>query len=71
MYKVKNVSDTYQNYKYTIIREVIKEIEYWYYGGYNNIVVAQEVVKELNNEYLNLEEILKLKIYMYIMKQHI
>ena len=49
MYKVKNVSDTYQNYKYTIIREVIKEIEYWYYGGYNNIVVAQEVVKELNN----------------------
>ena len=48
MYKVKNVSDTYQNYKYTIIREVIKEIEYWYYGGYNNIV-AQEVVKELNN----------------------
>jgi hypothetical protein len=49
MYKVKNVSDTYQNYKYTIIREVIKEIEYWYYGGYNNIVVAQEVVKEVNN----------------------
>ena len=53
MYKVKNVSDTYQNYKYTVIRKVInddtKKIEYWYYGGYNNIVLAQEVIKELNN----------------------
>lgn len=53
MYKVKNVSDTYQNYKYTVIRKVInddtKEIEYWYYGGYNNIVLPQEVIKELNN----------------------
>lgn len=67
MYKVKNVSNTYQNYKYTVIRKVINddtnEIEYWYYCGYNNIVLAQEVVKELNNGVLITPDLIEVDFY--------
>ena len=67
MYKVKHVSNTYQNYKYTVIRKVINddtnETEYWYYGGYNNIVLEQEVVKELNNGILVSPELVEVDFY--------
>lgn len=67
MYKVKNVSNTYQNYKYIVIRKVInddtKETEYWYYCGYNNIVLAQEVVKELNNGVLITPDLIEVDFY--------
>ena len=46
-YKVKNVSQTYLNYKYNVVRYVDRE--YWYYGGYNDLVEAQNVATEIGN----------------------
>lgn len=68
MYQVNNVSKNFQNWKYIIIRKVVNdktnENEYWYYGGYNNIVLAQEVInKELNNGILITPDLIKVLWY--------
>ncbi len=68
MYQVNNVSKNFQNWKYIIIRKVVNdktnEVEYWYYGGYNNIVLAQEVInKELNNGILITPDLIKVLWY--------
>lgn len=67
MYKVKNVNSNYQNYKYSVIRKAFnndtKETEYWYYCGYNNIVLAQEVIEELNNGILITTDLIEVDSY--------
>lgn len=50
MYKVNNLSGTYANYKYVVIRDCTKTNEgFWYYGAYNNLVLAQQVAREIGN----------------------
>lgn len=50
MYKVNNLSATYANYKYVVIRDCSDTNEgYWYYGAYNDIVFAQQVAAEIGN----------------------
>lgn len=68
MYQVNNVSKNFQNWKYIVIRKVVNdntnEVEYWYYGGYNNIVLAQEVInKEINNGILITPDLIKVLWY--------
>lgn len=68
MYQVNNVSKNFQDWKYIVIRKVVNdntnEVEYWYYGGYNNIVLAQEVInKELNNGILITPDLIKVLWY--------
>lgn len=46
-YSVNNVSKSYAEHEYSVIRDV--ENEYWYYGSYNSIERAQEVSKTLGN----------------------
>jgi NOL1/NOP2/fmu family ribosome biogenesis protein len=42
MYKVNNLTATYANYKYVVIRDCTDITEgFWYYGAYNDIVAAQ------------------------------
>lgn len=70
MYQVNNVSKDFQNWKYIVIRKVFNdktnENEYWYYGGYNNIVLAQEIInKELNNGILITPDLIKVLWYGY------
>ena len=48
MYKVNNLSATYANYKYVVIRDCTNE-GYWYYGVYNDIVAAQQAAAEIDN----------------------
>ena len=47
MYSVNNVSKSYLNSEYSVIRDV--ENEYWYYGSYDSLERAQEVSKTLGN----------------------
>lgn len=47
MYSVNNVSRSYLNSEYSVIREV--ENEYWYYGSYDSLERAQEVSKNIGN----------------------
>ena len=47
MYSVNNVSKSYLNSEYSVIRDV--ENEYWYYGSYDSLERAQEVGKTLCN----------------------
>lgn len=68
MYQVNNVSKNFQDWKYIVIRKVVNdntnEVEYWYYGGYNNIVLAQEVInKEINNGILITPDLIKVLWY--------
>lgn len=50
MYKVNNLSATYANYKYVVIRDCTKSLHwFWYYGAYNNLVLAQQVAREIGN----------------------
>ena len=50
MYKVNNLSATYANYKYVVIRDCTDTNEgYWYYGATNNLVEAQEAAAEIGN----------------------
>lgn len=47
MYSVNNVSKSYANHKYAVIREC--GYEYWYYGSYNSLEQAQDVCNEIGN----------------------
>ncbi len=47
MYSVNNVSKSYLNSEYSVIRDA--ENEYWYYGSYDSLERAQEVSKTLGN----------------------
>jgi hypothetical protein len=47
MYKVNNVSKSYLNYKYSVIRDCGGE--YWYYGSYDTLERSQEVCNSLCN----------------------
>lgn len=47
MYSVNNVSKSYLNSEYSVIRDV--ENEYWYYGSYDSLERAQWVSKTLGN----------------------
>lgn len=47
MYSVNNVSKSYLNSEYSVIRDV--ENEYWYYCSYDSLERAQEVSKTLGN----------------------
>lgn len=47
MYSVNNVSKSYLNSEYSVIREV--ENEYWYYGSYDSLERAQEISKTICN----------------------
>lgn len=47
MYSVNNVSKSYLNNEYSVIRDV--DNEYWYYGSYDSLERAQEVCKTLGN----------------------
>jgi hypothetical protein len=50
MYKVNNLSKTYANYEYVVIRDCTDTNEgYWYYGATNNLVEAQQVAAEIGN----------------------
>lgn len=50
MYKVNNLSKTYANYEYVVIRDCTDTNEgYWYYGATNNLVEAQEAAAEIGN----------------------
>lgn len=50
MYKVNNLSKTFENYKYVVIRDCTDTNEgYWYYGAYNDIVAAQQAAAEIGN----------------------
>jgi hypothetical protein len=52
MYKVKNVSKNFSNYKYAVIRKVYNDdnvLEYWWYGAYNSLILAQNAYNEINN----------------------
>lgn len=50
MYKVNNLSKTFENYKYVVIRDCTDTNEgYWYYGATNNLVEAQQVAAEIGN----------------------
>lgn len=50
MYKVNNLSKTYANYEYVVIRDCTDTNEgYWYYGATNNLVEAQQVAEEIGN----------------------
>ena len=51
MYKVNNLSATYANYKYVVIRDCANE-GYWYYGATNNLVRAQEIAAEIGNGFV-------------------
>jgi adenosyl cobinamide kinase/adenosyl cobinamide phosphate guanylyltransferase len=48
MYKVNNLSNTYHNYKYAVIRDCNTD-GYWYYGAYNNLQQAIQVANEIGN----------------------
>ena len=53
MYKVNNLSATYANYKYVVIRDCTDTNEgYWYYGAYNDIVAAQQVAACIGNGFI-------------------
>lgn len=47
MYNVNNVSKSYANQKYAVIREY--ENEYWYYCSYDSIEHAQYACNQLCN----------------------
>lgn len=52
MYKVKNVSKNFSNYKYAVIRKVYNDdnvLEYWWFGAYNSLILAQNAYNEINN----------------------
>lgn len=52
MYKVKNVSKNFSNYKYAVIRKVYNDdnvLEYWWYGAYNSLILEQNAYNEINN----------------------
>lgn len=50
MYKVNNLSATYANYKYVVIRDYTDTNGgYWYYGAYNDIVAAQQASVCISN----------------------
>jgi hypothetical protein len=52
MYKVKNVSKNFSNYKYAVIRKVYNDdnvLEYWWYGAYNSLILAQNAYNEIHN----------------------
>jgi hypothetical protein len=51
MYKVNNLSETYANYKYIVIRDCANE-GYWYYGAYNDIVAAQQAAACISNGFI-------------------
>lgn len=52
MYKVKNVSKNFSKYKYAVIRKVYNDdnvLEYWWFGAYNSLILAQNAYNEINN----------------------
>lgn len=50
MFKVNNLSETYANYKYVVIRDCTETNEgYWYYGAYNDIVAAYQIACAIGN----------------------
>ena len=50
MYKVNNLSATYANYKYVVIRDCTDCNEgYWYYGAYNDVAAAQQTAACIGN----------------------
>ena len=53
MYKVNNLSETYANYKYVVIRDCTDTNEgYWYYGATNNLVDAQRIAAYIGNGFV-------------------
>lgn len=52
MLDVKNVHPRFSEHKYTVIRDCRNEEtpnDYWYWGSYDNITLAYEAAKSLNN----------------------
>lgn len=53
MYKVNNLSGSWQDYKYIVIRDCRDIGEgFWYYGAYNNIVAAQQAAAVIGNGFI-------------------
>ena len=53
MYKVNNLSATYANYTYVVIRDCTNTNEgYWYYGANKNIMAAQQAAAVIGNGFI-------------------
>lgn len=52
-YYVNNMSQNYCNYKYVVVRDSTREPYldngYWYWGSYNDLILAQEACRECGN----------------------
>lgn len=61
-YQVNNVSASFRNYKYVVVRDCKEEVQsfyngdetkrYWYWGAYNNLSTAQEACIECGNGFV-------------------
>ena len=59
MYQVNNVSKSFSDYKYVVVRDCKEEVKsfyngdttkrYWYWGAYNSLATAQEACVECGN----------------------
>ena len=61
MYNVNNVSKSYANHKYSVIREC--DNEYWYYGSYDSLERAQEACKTIGNGLVVESESIKVEYF--------
>ena len=62
MYQVNNVSKSFHNYKYVVVRDCKEEVKsfyngdnakrYWYWASYNDLIIAQKACEDCGNGFV-------------------